>query len=422
MTVNIYIIFMICGIYYGFFCRNYKMAASRGFSFSYNGKEYLFVEELKKNLEALQCPVCFEIVLEPIQTSCGHLFCKKCVEGVTRCPSCREQFTSVPDHFNNRRARSLRVKCPFTANGCKWVGDLGDVGDHEAARCEFQPKPCPYCDFTTTQKEKLQKHLDTCDSHTFRCPNGCEAAPSRKDLDKHLEECPEQLIDCKFSILGCDAVLPRKAMERHVTTSAEHSTEQLSQHVMKLTVLVSQLCAKSGVVNPLEQKTWLQNKALRKEPVPPWVIKMMGFQEKKDEDEEWYSDPVYSHFGGYKICLKVYANGQDGQGTHVSVYIFLMRGNNDGNLKWPFKGTIKVSLLNQLEDGQHHTEEPWSPDEDVPEDTSGRVTEGERASFGWGQPQFIPQQDLAYNGDKNCQYLKDNTLFFRVDCFEPKLD
>ena len=404
-------------------CCHYKMAVPLEFCFSYNGKEYLFVEETKKSLENLQCPVCFEIVLEPVQTSCGHLFCKKCVTGVTRCPACREQFTSVPDHFNNRRVKSLRVKCPFTANGCKWVGDLGDVGDHKAARCEFLPKPCPYCDFTTIQEDKFQKHLMTCDSHTFQCPNGCGAAPSRKNLDQHLEECPEQLVRCKFSILGCDAVLPRKSMESHVATSAEHSTEFLLQHVMKMTVLFNQLCAKSGVSNLFEQM-WLMNKILRKEPVPPWVIKMEGFQKKKEENEEWYSDPVYSHFGGYKMCLGVYPNGlTQAKGTHVSVftYVYLMRGDNDDNLKWPFKGTIKVSLLNQLEDGQHHTREPWSLTDNVPK-SSRRVTEKEKGKTGWGQPQFINHQDLSYKVDKNCQYLKDDTLFFRVDCFEPKID
>ena len=394
------------------------MAASLEFSFSYKGKEYLFVEETKKNLEALKCPVCFEIVLEPVQTSCGHLFCKKCARGVTRCPACRKQYTSVPDHFNNRRVRSLRVKCPFTENGCKWVGDLGDVGDHEAVQCEFQPKPCPYCDFTTKQKEKLQQHLMTCDSHTFQCPNGCGASPSRRGLDQHLEKCPEQLVQCKFSMLGCDAEIPRKAMESHVATSAEHSTEFLLQHVVKLTDLVSHLCAKSGVLNPLQQKTWLTNKVIRRE--PPWVVKMTAFQEKKNK--EWYSDPVHSHFGGYKMCLRVDANGDgDGEGTHVSVYAYLMRGDNDDNLKWPFKGTIEVSLLNQLEDGQHYTRELWSPDE-VSEDVSGRVTWRARAVSGWGYPQFIHQQDLIYKVDQNCQYLKDDTLFFRVDCFERKTD
>ena len=394
------------------------MATSLEFSFSYKGKEYLFVEETKKNLEALQCPVCLEIVLQPVQTSCGHLFCKKCVRGVTKCPTCRKQFNRMPDHFNNRRVRSLRVKCPFTANGCKWVGDLGDVGDHEAVWCEFQTKPCPYCDFTTIQKEELQEHLKTCDSHTFQCPNGCGAAPSRRGLDQHLEECPEQLVRCKFSMLGCDAEIPRKAMERHVATSAEHSTEFLLQHVMKLTDLVSQLCAKSGVSNPLVQKTWLMNNVIRRE--PPWVVKMTGFQEKS---KEWYSDPVHSHFGGYKMCLRVDANGNgDGQGTHVSVFVYLMQGDNDDNLKWPFKGTIKVSLLNQLEDGQHHTKEVWSLSHTVCKNADRRVIEGERAVDGWGLQEFIPQEDISYSGDKNCQYLKDNTLFFRVDCFEPNLE
>ena len=86
-------------------------------------------------------------------------------------------------------------------------------------------------------------------------------------------------------------------------------------------------------------------------------------------DEVWYSDPVYSHFGGYKTRLFVDANGHDlVKGTHVSVFFNLMEGDNDDNLKWSFKGTIKVSLLNQLEDGQHHTAEVWSPDDDVPED------------------------------------------------------
>ena len=400
--------------------RNYKMAAVVGFPFSYKGKEYLFVEETKKNLETLQCPVCFDIVLEPVQTSCGHLFCKRCVQRVGTCFVCRKRFTSMPDHFNNRRVRSLRVKCPCTANGCKWVGDLGDVVDHEAARCEFQPKPCPYCDFITVQKVELQKHLDTCDSHTFPCPNGCGAAPSRRGLDHHLDECPNQTICCQFSILGCDAELPRKKMEHHIATSTEHSTEFLLQHVIKLTVLVSQLCAKSGVPIPLEQKKWLQNEVLRKE--PPWVVRIKGFPEKKVDDKEWFSDPVYSHFGGYKMCLNVDANGNgDAKNTHVSLYVYLMRGDNDDSLKWPFKGTIKVSLLNQLEDGQHFNKELWSPDDDVPERSSGRVTEGE-ISEGWGLPDFISHQELSYCGDKNCQYLKDDTLFFRVDCFEPKLD
>ena len=57
-----------------------KMAASQGFLSTYKGKEYLLVEETKKKLEALQCPVCFEIVLELVQTSSSSpLFSKRWV-------------------------------------------------------------------------------------------------------------------------------------------------------------------------------------------------------------------------------------------------------------------------------------------------------------------------------------------------------
>ena len=66
-------------------------------------------------------------------------------------------------------------------------------------------------------------------------------------------------------------------MERHVATSTEHSTEFLLQHVMKLTVLVNQMCAKSGKVMSLRQTMWLTVKALQKESVPPCTIPFEWF-------------------------------------------------------------------------------------------------------------------------------------------------
>ena len=86
------------------------------------------------------------------------------------------------------------------------------------------------------------------------------------------------------------------------------------------------------------------------------------------------------------MWLYVSANGNgSGEGTHVSVYVYLLRGDNDDNLKWPFKGTINVSLLNQLEDGQHHTKQVCSPDSSIE-----CVAEGVRSVCGWGTHQFHP--------------------------------
>ena len=42
----------------------------------------------------------------------------------------------------------------------------------------------------------------------------------------------------------------------------------------------------------------------------------------------------------HKMRLVVDVNGDEGKGTHVSVHAYLMRGDNDSELSWPFKGTI----------------------------------------------------------------------------------
>ena len=54
------------------------------------------------------------------------------------------------------------------------------------------------------------------------------------------------------------------------------------------------------------------------------------------------------------MCIRVDANGwSSGNGTHISVFAYLMKGDNDDSLTWPFTGSITFELLNQLEDNNH---------------------------------------------------------------------
>ena len=141
---------------------------------------------------------------------------------------------------------------------------------------------------------------------------------------------------------------------------------------------------------------------------------MENFEYCKKKDIEWYSNPFYTHRKGYKICVRIDANGYDiGRGTHVSVYTYFMRGEYDDELIWPFCGKIEIELLNQNADDHHHKYVIYY-DDSVPDydKHAQRVTIGDK-SCGWGNPKFISHEFLK-KPDSKVQYLKDNCLKFRV--------
>ena len=144
--------------------------------------------------------------------------------------------------------------------------------------------------------------------------------------------------------------------------------------------------------------------------IVPVTIKMAGFDELKKKGTDWYSRPFYTGMGGYKMCLEVDANGDGAaKGTHISVFTYLMRGEFDSHLKWPFRGTVTFQLVNQLEDKEHHTDS--NAYKDVTPDFA--QVDGER-SCGWGNPEFLPHSELGLSVANNRQYLKDDCLIFRI--------
>ena len=115
------------------------------------------------------------------------------------------------------------------------------------------------------------------------------------------------------------------------------------------------------------------------------------------------------------MCVRVDANGSvrsDAADTHVSVYVYLMKGRNDDNLPWPFTGEVTITLLNQLEDENHHTDAVTFPQDTEDSDVSGRVVDSERAPTGYGWHKFISHNQLEVV--ENSQYLKDDCLYFQI--------
>ena len=146
----------------------------------------------------------------------------------------------------------------------------------------------------------------------------------------------------------------------------------------------------------------------------PTEFTLPNFEQLLQTGRDWYSPPVYSHLEGYRFCLCVNISGHNSQkGTHISVYICLMRGEFDHQLSWPFRGEVTIQLLNRLADRNHATGVIHFTDH-TPSVYSQQVVEGERAGRGWGQQKFISHSDLSYNAVINRQYLLDDSLQFRI--------
>ena len=141
---------------------------------------------------------------------------------------------------------------------------------------------------------------------------------------------------------------------------------------------------------------------------------MYSFSEHKRVADTWWSPGLYSAPDGYKFKLIVHANGYStGTGTHVSVSVRLMEGQNDESLTWPLNSEITIQLLNWREDKRHV--EKTIDHYNAPLEHRTRVTQGDIiAPGGWGEPDFISHSDLEYNANYNTEYINSDKLCFVI--------
>lgn len=119
-----------------------------------------------------------------------------------------------------------------------------------------------------------------------------------------------------------------------------------------------------------------------------------------------YSAPFYTSKRGYKMCARLYPNGDGmGKGSHLSLFFVVMRGDFDALLQWPFKQRVTFALINQL--GGEHVTDSFRPD---PNSSSFKKPTS-AMNIASGCPLFL-RLDMLQN--PNSGYLRDDTLFIRI--------
>ena len=116
------------------------------------------------------------------------------------------------------------------------------------------------------------------------------------------------------------------------------------------------------------------------------------------------SPPFYTGRYGYKMCIRAYLNGNgSGEGTHLSVFFVLMKGEYDPLLQWPFKSNVSLILVDQ--DHKKNLVRNFKPD---PQSSSFQrpLTDMNVAS---GFPKFAPAS--VY---KNLSYVRDGVMYIKA--------
>ena len=384
--------------------------AARNDSKSDGGYDYAFVAPGPSNEQ--MCPICHLVARKACQANCcGKIFCKGCLEILRQysdefnCPNCRTNLNGryFQDTRGDREICHLQIYCTNKNEGCSWQGILKDIDTHIKAcrkqevtcdkcddvmqrhqldlhnsdECLQRYYKCPHCEAVGIYNLMTTSHLEECPDLVLTCPNeGCEDKIKRQEMGSHHQTCLKEVIECPYQDIGCETEMKREMMDEHMETNTQ-----------------------AHLKNAVEK--------IREQRKCPVVINVSDYSKHKRDDDKWLSPGFYTSLGGYKLRLKLFANGtQNGKGTHLTCAINLMPGEYDNTLEWPFQGEVTVELLNQLKDKNHYKRVIYFDNQ-----SNNRKKED---SIGWGHHNFIPHTDLGLNSSTNTQYLMNDTLYFRV--------
>ena len=143
-----------------------------------------------------------------------------------------------------------------------------------------------------------------------------------------------------------------------------------------------------------------------------FIMKIEYYNEKLESEKRTgnatFSDPHI--IKDYKMRLMVYLNGDGARKeTHMSVFLQLMKGQNDDAIQRPFGKPITFSLIHQDDRDkcyERHAKDYLEYDEAM-EIMQKPSSDNNRA---WGYPDVIALDELQDNG-----YIKNNALFLRCE-------
>jgi hypothetical protein len=327
------------------------------------------------------------------------LHCKNCRYLPIQCTWCHWEIPRLDEnvHLANECDEVL-VTC--TTERCSEKCKRKDLPSHLATSCKFTVRDCEFkdngCSFRGTVEELVQHNEDAVVNHLKLFKGTCKQQTNRtvelvsRSADSKLDNYEKQIAALQHEI----HTLRNELMS--------HVQNPVVQSVVKLETTIQQLQDGFGEMALLVQTL----QATSYSGVFIWKIPEVTrrrHEARVGRTLSLYSAPFYTSRHGYKMCLRLYMAGDgSGKGSHLSFFLTVMRGEFDSLLRWPFRQTVSLVLLDQ--DRQRDIVQSFRPEPSSASFQRPRL----EMNVASGCPTFAPLSVLD-----NSSYVKDDTLFLK---------
>lgn len=291
--------------------------------------------------------------------------------------------------------------------------------------------------FQTLTADQLKEHNKKCARFHLKLLLKYVHDSSREETIKKIDSLTDQITDMQNKITTIENATKAlwgtdiNSLMRRLVNS-ENNSANLELLVLELNQTVEQMSGKieqlvkhrendAKIIATLKNKLGLNGEnpndsmllSRSDDQMPPndgiLLWKITEFQRKRHEAQtnqrlSFTSPPFYSDRYGYKMCARIYLNGDGlGREQYLSLFFVIMRGEYDALLRWPFRQKVTMMLLDQ--DHIDHVIDAFKPD---PMSSSFKRPTREM-NVASGCPMFCPLVDL----DKHA-YVKDDTMFVKI--------
>ncbi|KAM8893362.1 TNF receptor-associated factor 6 isoform 1-T2 [Spinachia spinachia] len=364
----------------------------------------------------------------------------ECQRRPVSCPDCVASFC-----YEDRELHQQR--CPFASVKCLYC-DMDLIRDQIESHCDADcPKAPIACNFSTFGcKEKMQRHNLAQHMQEFTQMHMRYMAEFLRGLSLNGTTpkplwAPPPFVSSEnqgaAAALGAACGGPKGAASSSSSSTTNGNSCQPTEEIQRLREMDGRLVkqdhqlreliilkeTQAGQIAELRRRMSLLEDTVKdlesQQCHGIFIWRLRGFSAHLRNQEAGqpvveHSPSFYTGRPGYKLCLRLHLQTPNAPrcSNFISLFVHTMQGAFDGQLSWPFQGTIRLAILDQGPEAQHHVEVM----ETKPDLQAFQKPLIQRNPKGFGYVTFLHLHQLTQRA-----FVKDDTLLIRCEV-TPRFD